>query len=74
MPPSTESSRSANRCQGAAALTLWEARDDVNRLAFSGTYRGTVRRLEQTGLLRGDQTVEVFNVASLDIERLRRAP
>ena len=51
----------------AAALTLWGSEEDVERLARSPTYLATVERLERTRLLRGDQTVEAFEVAGAHI-------
>jgi heme-degrading monooxygenase HmoA len=54
--------------QGAAALTLWAGNEEVERLAQSPTYLATVERLERTGLLGGDQTVEVFEVAGAHID------
>lgn len=46
----------------AAALTLWEDEEAVQALATSPSYRETVEALLATGLLRGEQTVEVFEV------------
>jgi hypothetical protein len=54
--------------QGAAALTFWACNQDVERLAQSPTYLATVQRLERTGLLGGDQTVEVFELASAHLD------
>lgn len=54
--------------QGAAALTFWAGDEDVERLAQSPTYLATVERLERTGLLSGDQTVELFEVAGAHID------
>jgi heme-degrading monooxygenase HmoA len=52
----------------AAALTFWKSREDAIRLVKSSSYRETVVRLEQTGLLRGDQTVDISEVAGAHIE------
>jgi heme-degrading monooxygenase HmoA len=54
--------------EGAAALTLWESKEDLGRLAHSRTYLATVERLERTGLMRGDQTVEVLEVAGAHVD------
>jgi heme-degrading monooxygenase HmoA len=54
---------------GAAVLTLWASREDAERLAESSAYRATVARLEQTGLLRGEQTIEVFEMTGAHIAR-----
>jgi heme-degrading monooxygenase HmoA len=53
---------------GAAALTLWESAEDVARLSESSTYRETVGQLESTGLLRGDQVIETFEVAATHLD------
>jgi heme-degrading monooxygenase HmoA len=54
----------------AAALTYWESPEAVARLGESDTYRATVDRLEQTRLLRGSQTVEVFQVTAGHLEHM----
>ena len=54
--------------QGAAALTFWETEADVEQLARSATYRATVERFGQTNLLRGAQTVEMFEVAGTHLD------
>jgi heme-degrading monooxygenase HmoA len=46
----------------AAALTLWEDMAAVEALATSSSYLRTVGELEDTGLLIGGQSVEVFRV------------
>lgn len=55
---------------GAAALTFWESAEDVARLPESSTYRETVGQLETTGLLRGDQVIETFEVAATHLDPL----
>jgi heme-degrading monooxygenase HmoA len=51
--------RSAEEC---AALTMWSGPPAVKALSTSESYRHTVRRLEATGLLKGEPSVEVFDV------------
>ncbi len=46
----------------AAALTFWEDEEAIRALAASPSYKETVETLLATGLLRGEQTVEVFEV------------
>ena len=46
----------------AAALTFWEDEEAIQALATSPSYNRTVETLLATGLLRGEQTVEVFEV------------
>jgi heme-degrading monooxygenase HmoA len=46
----------------AAALTFWEDEEAIQALATSPSYNRTVEALLATGLLRGEQTVEVFEV------------
>ena len=43
-----------------AALSLWEDMGAVDALATSPTYQETVSQLRATGLLRGQQSVEIF--------------
>ena len=43
-----------------AVATLWEDADSIERLSGSTTYQTTVSRLVETGLLRGQQSVEVL--------------
>lgn len=51
--------RTAEEC---AALTLWGSLRAVQALSASESYRQTVSELEATGLLKGRQSVEVFEV------------
>ena len=50
-----------------AAISFWEDQDAVNRLDESVTYRETASALGSTGILRGEQTVEVLNVSGGDL-------
>lgn len=43
-------------------VTLWRSPEDVDRLARSSSYTTTAAALSATGVLRGDQLVEVFEV------------
>jgi heme-degrading monooxygenase HmoA len=54
--------------RSAAALTFWEDADSVQRLDRSATYRATVQRLQETGLLTGTQTVDAFQIAAQHLE------
>ncbi len=45
-----------------AALTMWESVAAVEALESSSTYAETVHRLEGSGLLMGEHSVEVFEV------------
>ena len=51
----------------AASLTLWEDTGAVEALASSPSYRRTVRELEESGLLAGEQWEEVFEVEGGDL-------
>lgn len=51
-----------------AALSLWENEQAIEQLATSPTYQATVRQLQSTGLLRGEQSVEVFEIQGGDLE------
>lgn len=50
----------------AASLTIWEDTGAVEALASSPSYRRTVRELEESGLLAGEQW-EVFEVEGGDL-------
>ena len=45
-----------------AVITFWDNTDDVAQLESSRGYRDTVRALLNSGILEGDQHVEVFAV------------
>lgn len=45
-----------------AVVTLWDDVDAVDALAGSQTYAQTASAIEQAGFLRGDSTVELFEV------------
>jgi len=47
----------------AAALTVWEDEKALRGFETSTSYARTVEKLLSTGLLRGEQSVEVFRVA-----------
>jgi heme-degrading monooxygenase HmoA len=51
----------------AASLTIWEDRGAVDALASSPSYQRTVRELEESGLLAGEQSEEVFEVTGGDL-------
>ncbi|GAA1114894.1 hypothetical protein GCM10009630_10360 [Kribbella jejuensis] len=42
-------------------ITLWDGPESVDRLAESTEYRETVDALSATGILEGEQSVQVFN-------------
>lgn len=46
------------------AMSLWKDRTSIEALAESETYAQTVNALKATGLLQGEQTVQVFEVRS----------
>ena len=48
---------------GAAACSFWDDPQAIDRLRNSPTYQGTVARLLATGLLTGEQSVDVYEVA-----------
>lgn len=50
----------ASNC--ALVLTLWENQGAISTLEASPTYRDTVTRIHQAGLVRGNGTVELFDV------------
>ena len=43
-------------------ITLWESREAVEKLNSSPLYLETVARIESTGFISGDQSVETFDV------------
>lgn len=47
---------------GCAAISFWIDSRSVERLARSKTYQQTVKKLKATGLLKGRQDAEVFEV------------
>lgn len=56
----------------AAALTIWEDEGAVQALDSSASYASTVTLLLSAGLLKGEQSVEVFGCAGghIDAEAL----
>jgi heme-degrading monooxygenase HmoA len=46
--------------QERAVITLWRDQDDVSRLEQSPTYRRTVDRITEAGILDGASDVELF--------------
>ena len=50
-----------------AVISFWDDQDAVNRLDRSETYRETAGALGATGILRGEQTVELLNVSGGDL-------
>ncbi len=52
---------------GAVSITIWEDRGTVEALESSPSYRQTTRELAESGLLAGEQSVEVFQVESGDL-------
>jgi ATP/maltotriose-dependent transcriptional regulator MalT len=59
----------------AASITIWEDRGTVEALESSPSYRRTVRKLAESGLLVREQSVEIFEVAggALRLEALAGA-
>lgn len=45
-----------------AVITLWQDAESARRLDQSQTYTSTVAEIEAAGFLRGESTVEVFEV------------
>lgn len=43
-----------------ATISVWENAEAIERLKSSSTYRETVRQIEATGMLEGEQSVEVL--------------
>ncbi|HEV8382569.1 MAG TPA: hypothetical protein VGQ29_13365 [Gemmatimonadales bacterium] len=56
---------------GAAACSFWDDQESIEALKSSATYQATVARLLATGLLTGDQTVEILEVAGGAIDILK---
>ncbi len=52
---------------GAASITIWEDEGAVEALQSSPSYRRTDRELAESGLLVGEQSVEIFQVESGDL-------
>jgi heme-degrading monooxygenase HmoA len=46
--------------QERAVITLWRDQDDVSRLEQSPTYRRTVERITEAGIVHGESDVELF--------------
>jgi heme-degrading monooxygenase HmoA len=51
-----------------AALSLWRSETDIVALDSSPTYQQTVARLIASGLLQGEQSVEIFECPQGAIE------
>ena len=47
---------------GCAVFSVWKDIGSIELLASSESYQQTVKKLKATGLLEGEQTVEVFEV------------
>lgn len=47
---------------GCAAVSFWKDASSIEQLARSRTYQQTVKKLKATGLLKGTQYTEVFEV------------
>jgi heme-degrading monooxygenase HmoA len=50
-----------------AALTIWDDRGAIEALESSPSYRRTARELAESGLLAGEQLVEVLEVEGGDL-------
>ena len=50
-----------------AVISFWEDQGDVELLGRSESYRDTAAALGSTGILRGEQTVEVLEVHGGDL-------
>lgn len=53
-----------------AALTFWEDAAAIAALGDSPSYQETSHRLQETGMLLGEQSVEVFAVRGGTMERV----
>jgi hypothetical protein len=51
-----------------AVITLWHDVASAQRLDRSDTYQSTVTEIEATGFLRGESTVEVFELEGFFLE------
>jgi heme-degrading monooxygenase HmoA len=51
----------------AASITIWEDRGAVEALESSPSYRRTARELAESGLLTGEQLVEILEVEGGDL-------
>ncbi len=60
----------AGDAKGAAACSFWDDQQAIEQLRNSPTYQGTVARLLATGLLTGEQSVEVYQVAGGGLDTL----
>ena len=52
---------------GAVSITIWEDRGTVDALESSPSYRKTTQELANSGLLGGEQSVEVLEVEGGDL-------
>ena len=52
---------------GAVSITIWEDRGTVEALESSPSYRKTTHELAKSGLLGGEQSVEVLEVEGGDL-------
>jgi hypothetical protein len=58
-------SRAAER----TVITLWQCWDAVNALDHSATYQATVNEIEAAGFLRGDRSVETFDLDGISTQQ-----
>ena len=55
---------------GAAACSFWDDKTSIERLHASPTYAATVARLMATGLLTGEQSVVLYEIAGGGLDAL----
>lgn len=60
--------------EGCVTLSLWEDMASVEALKDSETYQQTVKDIEASGLIRGEQTVEVFAVFGGTLDKFTLSP
>lgn len=53
--------------QERAVITLWRSQNDARRLEDSPSYRQTVDRIIQAGILDGESGVEVFRAHGFEL-------
>lgn len=60
--------------EGADTTTLsfWEDQASIDQLEFSSSYQETVRRIQDTDLLRGEQSVTIYPILGgyLDLDEI----
>ncbi len=60
--------------EGSVTLSLWEDMAAIEALDHSETYQQTVKDIHASGLIRGEQSIEVFAVFGGTLDRFVAQP